>query len=238
MLNVFKIFSQLINRTDDQRKILSFYSNFIGQNDLCFDVGANIGNRTEVFLKLGAKVVCVEPQSSCFDRLNRLYRDNERVILVNKGLAEEEGHLTLHICEKAATISTMSDKWKNEGRFSNDYTWNKIQVVPVTTLNELIKSYGLPKFCKIDVEGFEYSVLKGLSQPIPYISFEFTKEFFDDTKKSIEYILSIGDAQFNCSIGESYELLFDSWVDPDTLYNKLDLIEDKSLWGDIYIRSS
>lgn len=44
---------------------MRFYEQFIRPNDICFDIGANMGNRTEVFLKLGAKVIAVEPQSEC-----------------------------------------------------------------------------------------------------------------------------------------------------------------------------
>lgn len=35
---------------------------FIKKNDLCFDIGANEGDQTSLFLELGAKVVSVEPQ--------------------------------------------------------------------------------------------------------------------------------------------------------------------------------
>lgn len=216
--------------------MLAFYSHFINNGDLCFDVGANIGNRTEIFLKLGAKIVCIEPQVSCVKILNQQYGNNRAVIIINKGLAEKEGHLEVHICENATTISTMSEKWMKEGRFSADYRWTKTQLVPVTTLDNLINQYGTPKFCKIDVEGFEYNVLKGLSKPIPFISFEFTKEFFDDSKKCINHILSIDHADFNCSIGESSQLLFSSWITPEELYAKLDSFGEKLLWGDIYVK--
>jgi hypothetical protein len=40
----------------------SFYQQFLQPGDLCFDVGANMGNRVEAFLKIGANVVVVEPQ--------------------------------------------------------------------------------------------------------------------------------------------------------------------------------
>lgn len=220
----------------NQRELLEFYSFFINEGDLCFDVGANIGIRTEAFLKLGAKIVCVEPQESCFKILMNQYKNNSNVILINEGLAEKEGYLKLHICENATTISTMSDKWMNEGRFSDDYKWTKIQLIPVTTLDKLIKKYGLPKLCKIDVEGFEFPVLNGLHSPIPYISFEFTREFFDDAKKCIDYLLSIGPAKFNCSIGESYQLLLPSWTTPDDLYAKLESFDQEDLWGDIYVK--
>jgi len=38
-----------------------FYNQFISPNDLVFDIGANVGNRTRPLLNIGAKVVAVEP---------------------------------------------------------------------------------------------------------------------------------------------------------------------------------
>ena len=42
--------------------------------------------------------------------------------------------------------------------------------------DNMISRYGSPEFTKIDVEGYEFEVLNGLSQPIKTISFEFTSE--------------------------------------------------------------
>jgi FkbM family methyltransferase len=235
MIDILKKRLRIFKKPNNDREILDFYSNFIEKGDLCFDVGANVGNRTEIFLKSGATVVCIEPEESCFINLHQQYGNNPNVILINKGLAEKEGYLTLHISENATTISTMSDKWITEGRFSNDFRWTKTQLVPVTTLDCLVKTYGTPKFCKIDVEGYEYQILRGLSKPIPYISFEFTREFFEDAKKCINHLLSINQAKFNCSIGESYQFLFPFWTTPEELYDQIDSIEEKLLWGDIYV---
>lgn len=40
-----------------------FYANFIRKDDLCFDVGANLGNRVASLLAAGARVVAIEPNS-------------------------------------------------------------------------------------------------------------------------------------------------------------------------------
>lgn len=221
----------------EKREII-FYSKFIKKGDLCFDVGANIGNKTNIFLKLGAKVIAIEPQDFACQKINKLYGDNKNLIVINGGLASKPGHLKLSICEECNVISTMSDRWQEEGRFSKDYKWNRTQSVPVTTLDNLIAQYGTPKFCKIVVEGFEREVLEGLTKPIPCISFRFHKEFLKDTEKCINHLLALKPTESNCSIGVSASLFFPQWVPLDELYARLQKIEDEKLWGDIYVKFS
>ncbi|HRD74433.1 MAG TPA: hypothetical protein PK264_00620 [Hyphomicrobiaceae bacterium] len=38
------------------------YSRFVKPGDLAFDIGAHVGDRTASFLRLGARVVALEPQ--------------------------------------------------------------------------------------------------------------------------------------------------------------------------------
>jgi len=217
-----------------KRKERNLYSSFISPQDLVFDVGANIGEHTEVFLELGAKVVCIEPQESCIKHLRKKFKNNKNVVIVKKGLSAEVGMLPLFICEEANTISTFSEKWKT-GRFRN-YQWNKKVEVSVTTLDELIKKYGVPSFCKIDVEGYDLQVLHGLSSKIPCISFEFTVEFLDDAKSCVEYLSSLGTVKFNFCIGASMKLHSDKWLTSKELFDKLASIGNENLWGDIYAK--
>jgi hypothetical protein len=94
----------------------------------------------------------------------------------------------------------------------------------------------MPKFCKIDVEGYEERVLMGLSQPVPFVSFEFTREFFQNARNCIDHIVSSGPHEFQVCIGETMEFLFHQWVTPERLYKKLQSIDDELLWGDIYAK--
>ena len=213
-----------------------FYSGFIKKGDLCFDVGANLGNRTQLFLELGARVISVEPQPSCLTHLNKLYGKNSSVHIIPKALSEKEGTAVLSICEESPILSTMSDKWQHEGRFSQEFRWNTSREVPTTTLDLLIAEFGIPVFCKIDVEGFEETVLKGLTKPLNYISFEFTFEFLEDAVRCIDLLASLGPVKLNFSIGEKMKLYLQDWVAPVELFEVLRSLEDKKLWGDIYAR--
>ena len=51
-----KIQSQFLGLDEVEQFQLGFYSQFISSRDLVFDVGANVGSRSKLFLNLGAKV--------------------------------------------------------------------------------------------------------------------------------------------------------------------------------------
>ncbi len=213
---------------------IDFIRNFVQPGELVFDVGANIGQKADVYAAAGAKVICFEPQPNCVNILTQKYQHNQNIQIVNKGLAEQKGTMELSVCNDANYISTFSKKWQT-GRFAN-YQWNETVSVEVTTLDEMIEVWGRPHFCKIDVEGFEFQVLQGLSTPIPYISFEFAIEFIDDTKKCINYLKSLGYKLFNFANGEQTNLVFPEWVSDEGLVNYLESSNDRLLWGDIYAK--
>lgn len=220
-----------------RKEMLNFYSQFIGEDNLCFDIGANLGTRTEIFLELGAKVVTVEPQRACIQRLRKKYGSNKKVILVEKAIGEKEGRGRLMLND-IHILSSMSKSWiksvKTSGRFSG-YKWEKTVVVPMTTLDKLIKQYGRPAFCKIDVEGFEEQVIKGLSQPIKALSFEFVPEFIDSTISCIKHLSRLGMNQFNYSLGEIPRLVLPKWVSPDEIGEILLSLPNKTILGEVYV---
>ena len=218
------------------KEIKRFYSQFIKKGDICFDIGSNIGNYTDYFLKLGAKVISVEPQINCLKKLQQKFAYNKDVTILGKAVGKNEGTGYILICEKANSLSTMSDKWKEKGRYASNYIWNQSQRVSITTLDKLIESYGLPNFCKIDVEGFELEVITGLNYKIPIICFEFTKEFLNDAIKCINYLNSLGIAKFNFVFEKEMKFYLLKWRTHKEIVEILQNIEDKSLCGDIYVK--
>jgi FkbM family methyltransferase len=234
--DVYKCFSPMYKREIKVRK--DFYQTFLDKNDLCFDIGANIGNRITPMLQLGALVVAVEPQETCYKFLE--YKFGNKIILVKKGLCEKECIRKFHIAN-ANTISSFSEEWINavkNGRFK-EYDWNKIIDVEMTTLDNLIEKHGLPSFIKIDVEGYELEVLKGLSKPIKMISFEYTVP--EQTDKAIACIKIIENNNSNIlcnySIGESMKWALTKWLPaPDFIDFIINGNIIKTGFGDIYIK--
>ncbi|UCC94933.1 MAG: FkbM family methyltransferase [Candidatus Omnitrophota bacterium] len=231
------------NSTHPRRAMVRFYSQFIKKDDLCFDIGAGKGSRTKVFLELKARVICIEPQETYLNELYRRFGKNKRANIVAGGVADREGFLELSICENEPRVSTMSDRFKNDSIFAKEYgyVWKRVEKVPVTTLDVLISQYGMPAFCKIDVEGFEVQVLRGLTKPISLISFEFTADFFDDMERCINRLLQVGNYRFNFAIAEPTNrqgLVLPQWGKPDELYKELGSLktEDPRIWGDIYAK--
>ena len=216
--------------------MIEFYSEFISAGSLCFDIGANVGNRTAAFLKLGARVVAVEPQKNCADFLKETFDDNENFTLVNSALAAEKGS-TQMLVSNASTLSSMSSEWIDYVQKNNLFegcTWDQSVTVRTTTLDDLIATHGRPDFCKIDVEGYEYQVLKGLSRPIKMISLEYTVGLFDATIKCIRHLAGLGNASFNYSQGESMSFVLGDWLPADEIIKLLNEMNEKRGAGDIY----
>ena len=69
-------------------------------------MGANVGNRTKIFLKLGVEVVAIEPQDQCVNILNSLFGKDKQLTIIKKVLGSSVGEAELMICN-ANTISSL-----------------------------------------------------------------------------------------------------------------------------------
>jgi FkbM family methyltransferase len=208
---------------------------FLDKGDLFFDVGAHFGDKSKELIKNKINVVMIEPQPECLRELKRLYSKNPFVTIVPKGLGRSKQKLEMSISSEQPVISTFASHWKT-GRFSNS-KWDKKIEVDITTLDELIKKFGNPKFIKIDVEGFEHEVLLDLTKKSGIISFEFSSEFIENAYKSIDYLISLGYSQFNYSLGERRKF-YTEWKNANPIKEdiKRNIKEDDLLWGDFYCR--
>ena len=153
-------------RARDRRQRQHFYRRLIAPGDLCFDVGANIGDYTATFVALGARVIAVEPQPTCIEELRARFTGDDRVTVVPVALGAEEGSAPLFLREFSG-LASLIENWEGRGRHRD-----AVEVV-VSTLDRLIAAYGRPKYIKIDVEGYELPVIRGSHCAVELISFEY-----------------------------------------------------------------
>ena len=219
------------------RQMRRLYGRFIQPGDLCFDVGAHVGNRLRVWRQLGARMVAIEPQPVLFNWLQRLYGRSPHITLIDQAVGAEAGEATLHISRRTPTVSTLSRAWMQAVQQDDSFAavaWDTAVTVPVTTLDELIGRYGRPAFCKIDVEGFELEVLRGLSTPIAALSFEYVPAALDVALGCVDRLQILGDYRFNLAPGESHRLQASQWLTADEMRHFLQRLTPEDGSGDIY----
>ena len=104
----------------------------------------------------------------------------------------------MYVCETTRGASSMSQELVEVQKVKHpNLQYRGILKVPVTTMDRLVGIYGVPEFCKIDVEGFEYNVLRGLTQAIPLLSFEYTPERIQPVLDCIDHLTRLGQYEYN-----------------------------------------
>ena len=159
--------------------------------------------------------------------------------ILNIAVGAKKGILPLQISNLHPTVSTLANTdWQQtvSAIAKNKIVWDETIDISVTTLDLLIGEYGLPHFCKIDVEGFEAEVLSGLTQAIPVISFEFFSFTPQITLDCLEHIDRLGDYEFNWSVGESQKMFINKWASADEILESIQGFSKEKFSGDIYAK--
>ena len=227
-------------RPGRQRGLRRLYRPLVDPGDLVFDIGAHLGDRSLAFAALGARVVALEPQPRIAAWLRRLAARNGRITVRPEAVGRAAGTARLAISQRTPTVSTLADRWRARIPAANAtfrrVRWERFQDVPVTTLDALIEQYGLPGFCKIDVEGYEAEVLAGLSRPLPRLSIEFVSGCLDVAAACVQRLEALASYEFNAVAGEGRRFVFEAWVPGRRLLAWLDAGAGGVSSGDVYAR--
>jgi FkbM family methyltransferase len=213
------------------------YARFVRPGDLAFDIGSHVGDRIGSFRRLGVRVVALEPQPLCAQAIRAIYAGDRDVVLVESACGAEPGKLTLRINSANPTVSTASSDFIRAADGAGGWegqVWDKAIEVPCTTLDALVAEHGMPAFAKIDVEGFEDTVLAGLSRPLPMLSFEFTTIQRDVAQRCLDRLASLGPYGFDIALGEGQVLTFNRWLSKADMAAHIAALPHEANSGDVY----
>jgi FkbM family methyltransferase len=168
-----------------------FVMHHLDENGLFVDIGANVGHFT--LLASGAskaKTIAIEPIPNTYKKLLKnvvLNKLEDKVTCLNIGLGEEKGELKF--TKGFDVMNRVALENENVPTIS----------IPIQKLDEVLKDKE-PTFLKIDVEGFEYFVLKGATETLQkeslkYILLEFNNsgdKFGISDQKVFDFVTSFG----------------------------------------------
>jgi FkbM family methyltransferase len=129
---------------------------------LVFDIGAHKGEDAAYYLSRGFEVLAVDADPRMIEVMKRTFRSAlaaGQLILLNAAVSDEDG------IESDFHISKNSE-WSSLRRAASNRngTYQKSIKVKTRTVPSLVREYGSPHYCKIDIEGYDAVCLKTLSR--------------------------------------------------------------------------
>ena len=198
-----------------QAQEFNFYRSFLPGCELIFDIGANDGHKTIVFKKFAGKVVACDPDPYNIKILRLRFGDQTGIFIEPVAITDHEGECSFYIEQPGSPLNSINPQWKTILEEHNNNRWaepiqfsDTVLKTKTTTLDALIKKYGIPGFIKIDVEGNEKNVLMGLSHSIDHISFEvLLPEFLNEAITCMDLLIRLNtNYRFNYAVEEKVML--------------------------------
>lgn len=163
-LGVNKLLGRLLQHGRYEDRFGTAFEAVIRQGDVVWDIGANVGLYTKVFLEragINGQVVAFEPTGDCFQVLTDKFSSHERVILKNMAMGAEDGTVSMALEQDtlAATHRVVLER-----PVGDEYL-----EVPIRSAASFVSEFPgfFPNVVKIDVEGHEGAVLDGFSKLLP-----------------------------------------------------------------------
>lgn len=159
---------------------------------LLFDIGANRGDAVLAGLQKGYKVVALEPAPRVFGQLVSNFIYNPNVIPLKLAVSDIDNQVIEFYEAEEDGLSTINKEWLTNPKLP--YAGKPYRTVKAntTTLSALAATYGNPDLIKIDVEGSEWVVFKGMGGYLGPLTFEWTNVTIGEHQAQIEYLKTLG----------------------------------------------
>lgn len=190
LINLFSFLIAIIDYRN-KKKIINFLKKKFNNKLLdIIDIGAHKGETVDLLLKNFKinKIYAFEPNKNLFSVLKKKFDKNNNVMMYNMGIGHKKEYKNLNIMVDSSSstfnnINRKSDYFKRKQRIFNFFFKNlefirSQQQIEVNKLSNIIDIQNINKvdLLKIDTEGYEYNVLKGIKnedfKKIKFIYFE------------------------------------------------------------------
>lgn len=172
---------------------------------LAFDVGSYTGNSIPRLRAMGySEIVCFEPDPDNYSALVRSFRGQPGLTFFNYAVSDRSGEvLTLTSNRDCPWLNTLNKDWIEDTRHEQFFNRIEKYSVETITLDDALSFYGrYPSYIKIDVEGHELNVLKGLSFKPKLLSFEWISEKVEKNISAVRYLQSSEFTEFYVCLQE------------------------------------
>lgn len=170
------------------------------QTDLVFDIGAATGDDTAYYLHAGYRVVAVEPNPVSLSHLRERFAPRIEagdLILVEAAISTSEGEASFWICDDEPVWSSFDRAIASQKR-------SRHHAIRVATcrFGSLLERFGIPLYCKIDIEGSDAICLADMTEgwKPPFLSVEMGYDgsgpMPDRTSALFDRLLSLGYRRF------------------------------------------
>tara|TARA_B100000131_G_C18066739_1_gene592828 strand:+ start:568 stop:1299 length:732 start_codon:yes stop_codon:yes gene_type:complete len=208
MLNLIyiRILSFVISIIDFQnkKKIIKFFKKKFKLNHLnIVDIGAHLGETIDIFdrnLSIN-KIISFEANPRIFNLLKNKIKTKNKIVLINCGISDEYDKKKLKVFKETSSstfneINKNTEYYKRKKRFISfldkkkniEYDEITTEVRPLSSFKEF-KELNTVHLLKIDTEGYELKVLKGINEEdLKKIKFIYFEHHYDlMIKKNYKY---------------------------------------------------
>ncbi len=169
---------------------------------LIYDVGLHKGEDTDFYLKKGFDVVALEANPELIAQCKMRFRDaiaQNRVRIIEGAIAPPSvgDTVSFYKISQKSDWGTINGDWADRNA-KLGFDSEKI-VLPRIDMGEVYRSYGIPFYLKIDVEGVDKLVLENLKQFADrprYLSIESEKVDFDALRADLGLLRELGYTKF------------------------------------------
>ena len=163
---------------------------------LMFDIGANRGDAVLAGLKQGYKVIAIEAAPRVYAELVRNFIYNPNVVPLRYAVSDSNNERLEFYEAIEDGLSTLNKDWLTKNGLP--YAGKPFRTIQANTItiDKLAENYGEPDLIKIDVEGAEWNVFRGMTRAYEIITFEWTLETLAEHEKQLDYLYELGYREF------------------------------------------